>query len=296
MGKYSRKRIETSKQFTNAETIKDNFFANSERRRKAGDKASGDAGYWTEGRCNWGGSHNLMEDCEALARFFNDTNSIADNTNEIKLSANEEIFNQKKQALISKVQNLISKCQTTSTSSIASVCCIWNDYFGSFLKSYLDTFSKTLQRQLKEVQNLEPKHQTELLQLEAEAKRTENDYKENKAKADQETDPDKKAALMLLVNKAAKKAEEIKRKIKANPLADLSRFSNLDDLTVLLKGNVPKKPPSSNRSSSSNSSQNTSNSNPSTNPENNSQLLIFAGLAILIIFYLYTQNQEHYDY
>jgi hypothetical protein len=46
MGKYSKKREGTnSKQFTNAEKMKDNFFANSERRRKAGDKAHGDAGY-----------------------------------------------------------------------------------------------------------------------------------------------------------------------------------------------------------------------------------------------------------
>jgi len=46
MGKYSKKREGTSsRQFTSAEKMKDNFFANSERRRKAGDKAHGDAGY-----------------------------------------------------------------------------------------------------------------------------------------------------------------------------------------------------------------------------------------------------------
>jgi len=83
-----------------------------------------------------------------------------------------------------------------------------------------------LQRQLREVQNLDPKHQKDLLKLETEAKQAENEYKENKAKADQETDPDKKAQFMYLANKAAKKAEDIKRRVKANPLADLSRFSN----------------------------------------------------------------------
>ncbi len=35
----------SSSAFTNAEKLKDNFFANSERRRKAGDKSQGDAGY-----------------------------------------------------------------------------------------------------------------------------------------------------------------------------------------------------------------------------------------------------------
>jgi hypothetical protein len=73
---------------------------------------------------------------------------------------------------------------------------------------------------------LTPKHQQDLLKLEVEAKKAESEYKENKAKADQETDPDKKAQFMILANKAAKKAEDIKRRIKANPLADLSRFSN----------------------------------------------------------------------
>src|SRR5207248_8075881 len=100
-----------------------------------------------------------------------------------------------------------------------------------------------LQRQLKEVEILTPKHQQDLLKLEVEAKQAESEYKENKAKADQETDPDKKAQFMILANKAAKKAEDIKRRIKANPLADLSRFSNLDDLEILLGGNVPKNPP-----------------------------------------------------
>ncbi|CAI2195234.1 16054_t:CDS:2, partial [Funneliformis geosporum] len=149
---------------------------------------------------------------------------------QIKLSANEQIFNQKKQTLITKIQGLIGKCQTSSTSSVAYV---------------------KLQRQLKEVENLTPKHQQDLLKLEVEAKQAESEYKENKAKADQETDPDKKAQFMILANKAAKKAEDIKRRIKVNPLADLSRFSNLDDLNILIGGNVPKNPPSSNRSSGS---------------------------------------------
>nr|CAG8613638.1 15432_t:CDS:2 [Entrophospora candida] len=233
MGKYSKKRVETSRKFTSAEKMKDNFFANSARRRKAGDKVHGDA---------------------------------ADDVNEIKLSANEEIFNQKKQALISKVQDCINKCQATETYSIANI------------------------------QKLEPKHQKELLKLEAEAKQAENEYKENKSKADQETDPDKKAEFMLLANKAAKKAEEIKRKVKTNPLADLSRFSNLDTLTILLKGNVPKKTPSSSKANNSSSSQNTSSFNHSSTDTNNHQLLIFAGIALLLIFYFYTQKEENYNF
>ena len=299
MGKYSKKKEGTgSRQFTNAEKLKDSFFANSERRRKAGDKIYGDAGYWSGGRCNWGGSHNLKEDCDSLAVFFNGTASIADDVNEIKLSANEQIFIQKKQSLVSKIQKLVDQCQTSDSYSIANICCIWNDYFGSFLKPFLNNFSKTLQRQLKEVERLEPKHQKELLQLEADAKKAENEYKESKARADQETNPDKKAEFMLLANKAARKAEDIKRKVKVNPLADLSRFSNLDDLEILKKGNIPKEPPSG-PGNPRNTDPKGSNFNNSQQSTNQQYLLIFAGISLLIIFYLYTQNQEesnHYDY
>ncbi|CAG8561261.1 12601_t:CDS:10, partial [Racocetra persica] len=53
------------------------------------------------------------------------------------------------------------------------------------------------------------------------------------------TDPDKKAEFIILANKAAKKAEEIKRKVKNNPIAQLANFNYLDDLRALAQGNVP---------------------------------------------------------
>ncbi|CAG8545968.1 11393_t:CDS:2 [Paraglomus brasilianum] len=199
--------------------MKDNFFANSERRRKSGDKA--------------------QEDCEELAKFFNATASISDDVEQIKLAANE-------------------------------------------------------QRQAKEVQNLEPKHQKELLKLETEAKQAENEYKENKDKADQETDPDKKAQFMYLANKAARKAEDIKRRVKANPLADLSRFSNLDDLEILLGGNVPKNPPKPKVSLTGSGSGSTSIPNPLEDPKSffeQYRTEIFVAIALVgILLFVYTQK------
>ena len=294
MGRNNRNKNKISGKFTNSSDLQNRFFAEGEERRKKRDKESGDAGYWTGGKCNWGGSHNLQEDCEELAKFFNNANSIADDVNEIKLAANEEIFNQKKQALISKIKNLNSKCNVTSTYSVANVCCIWNDYFGSFLKQFLETFSTKLANQLSEVEKLTPKHQKELLELEKQAQELQSAYDENIRKVnDPNTSEADKTKFLLLADEAAKKANSLKSKIKSNPLADLSRFSNLDDLTVLLKGNITKKSPSSRKSSSSNFSQNTTNPNQnSTNPENNQQLLVFAGIAILIIFYFYTQKEE----
>jgi len=292
----SKKVLKQSGKFTNSLDLQNQFFANGEERRNKGDKKDSDSGYWNGGRCNWGGSHNLQEDCETLANFFNEVASIANDVSEIKLAVNEQIFNQKKQALIDKIKSLNNKCQVSKSCSIANICCIWNDYFGSFLKPFLDNFSSKLAKQINEVIKLEPKHQKEILELEKQAQELQSTYDDNVRKAnDPNTSPEQKTKFLLLADEAANKAKALKSKIKANPLADLSRFSNLDDLNVLLKGNITKKAPSSNKSSGSgsNSSQNTSNSNQnSTNPENNQQLLIFAGIVLLIIFYFYTQKEE----
>ena len=112
--------------------MKDSFFAHTTVRQAQ--KISGDAGYWTGGQCEWGGSHNLQEDCEELAKFFNSIANISEDIDKIRLSANEEVFSSNKQQLISKLRGLIGKCQVSNSYSVANVCCIWNDFFGSFLK------------------------------------------------------------------------------------------------------------------------------------------------------------------
>jgi len=48
------------------------------------------------------------------------------------------MFKTNQQALITKIKGLINNCQITSSSSIANICVIWNDFFGNFLKKYLD--------------------------------------------------------------------------------------------------------------------------------------------------------------
>lgn len=288
--------------FTNAEKMKNNFFANAENRRKAGDKAHGDAGYWNNGRCNWGGTHNLQEDCEALAQFFNRTASITDDINEIKLSANEQTFNQRKQAIIAKVKELSGKCQVSNSYSIANICCIWNDYFGSFLKPFLNEFAAKLNRNLKELEKLEPKHQKELLDLEAEARAAESAYKENLQKSnDPNLSESEKAEFIVLANRAAQDAEKIKQKLKRNPLVQVGRFNYLDDLKKLSQGNVPDRvsPDSNPRGNISGNngtgnSNNNNNSNPLENPQtfweqNKKMIVVVLGL-LGLMFYVYTQK------
>ena len=295
----TRRKARITGNFTNVKDLKSNFLKITKPRqesKESGNSAfAGDAGYWQGGRCEWGGTHKLDEDVEVLADFFNSIANVSEDINKIRLSANEEIFNSNKQQLISKLQGLIEKCQITSSSSIGNICCIWNDFFGNFLKVFLDGFNKKLQKQLVAVKKLEPKHQKELLDLESQARAAESAYKENLQKANSETDPTKKAEFIILANKASQDAERIKQKIKTNPLMEVGNFSYLDDLKKLTKGNVPRQ-----TSSSSGNPRNT-NSNNSNNSQqlvNQHQLFIFAGIALLI-FYFYIQNQEepnHYDY
>ncbi|CAH1765999.1 15199_t:CDS:10, partial [Entrophospora sp. SA101] len=226
-------------------------------------------------------SRIAAEDCEALAVFFNSDASVSDGVGEIKLSANETIFNQKKQFLINKIQGLIE------------------DYFGSFLKPFLNTFSTKLQRQLGDVQKLEAKHQKELLQLEQEARELESAYDENVKKAnDPNTSPEDKTKFLILANQISEKAKRLKSKIKQNPLADLSRFSNLDDLTTLLGGNVPKNPPKP-KTKPDGSGGSTPTPNPLEDPKDffeQYKTQIFMAIALIgVLFYLYTQKDIERD-
>jgi len=298
-----------SGKFTSAEDLKNTFLKITGPRQEAkkkGDSAfTKDATYWDGGQCQWGGDHNLSKDTQALANFFNSVAGINDEIDNIKLSANEKIFETNKQQLISKIKDCINKCQVTKAYSVANVCCIWNDFFGNFLKKYLDEFNKKLKRQLSAVEKLEPKHQKELLDLETQASAAKRDYEENFRKAnDPNLSEQDKAEFIVLANKAAKKAEEIKRKIKYSPIAQASNFNFLDDLKVLSGGNVPpnitpdKKTPSENINLPGANQISIFNTSKDWWQENK-QLLTLAGIALALTFYLYSQKEteeNYYDY
>ncbi|CAG8447760.1 11331_t:CDS:10 [Racocetra fulgida] len=277
-------KINVSGNFTTAEDLVKTFLKVTGPRQKAKEKNdpkfAGDAGYWK-------GSHKLDEDAEVLANFFNSIANITDDINNIKLSANETIFSNNKQQLIAKIQGLIGKCRITSSTSI-------------------DNFSVKLQRNLTAVEKLEPKHQKEILDLEKEAREAESAYKENLQKADNETDPEKKAEFIVLANKAAKKAEEIKRKVKNNPIAQLANFNYLDDLRAL-QGNVPpnvcpdRQP--GGRGSGNNSNGGGSGSGQTPNPledpksffEQNKMMIVVALGLVGILLYIFLQKDSEDD-
>ncbi|CAG8773348.1 27403_t:CDS:10, partial [Gigaspora margarita] len=221
--------------FTNAENIKNQFFAHASSQRAG--KESGDAG----------GSHNLAEDSQALANFFNSIANIDNDIQQMTLAVNEQEFNNRKQQL------------------------------------------QKLQSQLNQLQNIQAIHQKEILQLEAEIKEAEAKYQENFTKANNETDPAKKAKFITLANEALDEISKLKRKYQQNPIANLSKYDYLNDLERLLAGNLTPEPPTPPVNCPGGTSTPDGGNNPNgggsgdknNQSGNQQQLLIFAGLAVL---------------
>lgn len=306
--------------FTNVQDIKARFFTNTQARRQAGDKASGDATYWTEGRCNWGGSHNLLEDCQTLATWANNIVSTQHDVQELTLAINEQEFNTRKQTLINKYQDCINKCQISSSCSIGNICCIWNDYFGSFVSPFTSQLKQNLQSKLNELQAINPTHQKEIVELEAELREAETKCKDALAQAAKETDPAKKAQFIAIAQATERTIKQLKVRISRNPLSRLAEYSHLNDIGRFLDGNVPSSLPPRNPNPLGISNPNQSNrnningsnvdnnpwnpflgstENPNNQPINHQQLLIFAVIAIVTVFFLLNKekqaNQEYYD-
>ncbi|CAI2175622.1 14554_t:CDS:2 [Funneliformis geosporum] len=168
---------------------------------------------------------------------------------ELTLAVNEQEFNQKKQALVNKYQDCIN-----------------------------------LQSKLSQLQAIDPIHQRDILELEAELREAETKYNDAMTKAATETDPAKKAQFIAAAQVAEQTIRQIKAKLANNPLSKLAQYSYINNIGRLLNGNVPSSLPG-NRNSTNGSNSNSngggssgSNNQPSTNQQ---QLLIFAGIAVL---------------
>ncbi len=73
-------------------------------RIRYGKKYANDAGYWTGGRCEWGGSHNLSEDCQTFASGFNKIISLRDIKEELKKCTSKSEYDAKKTTTFANVK------------------------------------------------------------------------------------------------------------------------------------------------------------------------------------------------
>lgn len=281
---------------------------------------SGDAGYWSGGRCEWGGSHNLQEDCETLARLFDKLDALKDSKKKLTTFANEEQFNSTKKKLINECQQVLNNLnQHNQYSYIAGVCCIWSDF-----KSHVDDLKtgfvgtvNTLKRDIERTPYNEAK---ELKALEVEESQIKQEIEDNYRKANNETDPTKKRHFLILVDEGKEKLKKIvekKKKLKISSLGDnydSDKFvkSFIQGIKDKIEGKSPRNPfktPDENDSDDDSGSgtgrktnsldpfQTNSNSNPNQNFfQEKKQLIIIAVITLLIIFYFYSQKEKEPNY
>ena len=67
-------------------------FKNAGRSRKGRKKYANDANYWDGGRCEWGGGHNLREDCQTLMGSFNKMENLREIKEELKNNCSDYVL------------------------------------------------------------------------------------------------------------------------------------------------------------------------------------------------------------
>jgi len=99
-------------------------------KRRGDEHYKKDAGYWDDGRCEYGGAHNLKEDCERLANFFAKITELRNARKELLNFNNQTEFEKNKQELLNKTGHFINGLQmkTGTNTSVGGVCIIWDDF------------------------------------------------------------------------------------------------------------------------------------------------------------------------
>jgi len=193
--------------------------------KKSGNtKYAGDAGYWDGGRCDYGGTHNLSEDCETLANFFTNIAELRNCRKELVNFNNQEEFEKNKQELLNKTTDAISglNMKTSNSTSIAGVCIIWSDFEKHF-SSIIDNFRKEVERLKTDIENVKYDEAREFQKLLSDERKLQKEIEENERKARNEPDDNKKKQFIFLAGQAKdkwKKLLERKKQLKSARLGD----------------------------------------------------------------------------
>ncbi|MCE8163125.1 MAG: hypothetical protein I3274_02805 [Candidatus Moeniiplasma glomeromycotorum] len=290
------------------------------RSRKGNKKYDNDAQYWEGGRCNWGGSHNLQEDCQTFADGFNKVSGLKDIKSELQKCTSKSEYDQKKNNYIRQCDEALTGLNTNTRSAYAfGVCCIWSDVDPKkTVESKIKVVCQDLQNIKSTLQKEDYKWVQELKDLELEINQITQRMEENKRKAMNETDSIKKAALIaqidedgLLLQQKYQKKKELSNKFNFDPK------KKVDDLIKAMKKAIErnnKKPrgsgggggsgrnrnPNNSESESSDSDDESSDDDDSNHHRKkdqpslfqNQQLILIAGVAVLILFFLWPAQKE----
>ena len=323
MVRYDAKTLEN--QFKSAASMR------IKRKEKGNQDYANDAGYWDGGACNWGGSHNLKDDCATIARSFSKIDELKNTEKELSGCASKQEFTATKSRLIRQAEEIIEGLQvkTGNSSSMFGICCIWADY-SDFIDSKLRPLRSEVKQLQEKISKSEYKYFVELKTLKLEQKRIEQRMKDNKQKATNEKDPTKKAILLQLIEEDGKQLETNLKKQKEIPTSNLKFEPDkyVNDLVNAMKEAIERKgsnPTSSNPRKSRNATDldnsdseddtpleeertvpNNNNQNdnqPTSWWEENKELVILGSITSLIAFYFYYQEQSkeqesnyYYDY
>ncbi|RHZ35673.1 hypothetical protein [endosymbiont GvMRE of Glomus versiforme] len=301
-------------------------FKDAGRSRKGKNKFKNDAGYWTGGACNWGGSHNLKEDCETLLNSLNEMESLREIKAELEKCTNNQEYEAKKTNYIRKCEKSINNLQTTSTTSMFGICIVWSlEAMDKHILSKIEVCKKDLAKLKDNLERETYRWVQEIQQLKLDQNKIEGGIKENQKKLANTNDLAEKALLSQLIEDDSKKLKanmekqkEIDKKFRFDPDKYVS------DFIERMKRNVRKKNSSSNPSGTNRKDENDnsdsddeSSNDEENNPDNwgnkkdpekdeqpnflqeNKNLIIIATVTCLALFYFYSQKPEetnNYDY
>ena len=282
-----------------------------------------DAGYWTGGRCNWGASHNLHEDCQTLANAFNKIDSLGEIKKELQNCSSKEEYDAKKENFIRKAEEAETGLQikTRKSSSMFGICIVWEHVDTS---NYVESKAKLCREEIKKIK-LELKSSSyrwvqEIKQLKLEETQIRQKMKENERKAQSEKDPTQKALLLQMIEDDGKKLKKnLEKQKELSKKFNFDPGKRVDDLIKSMKeaieGNRANNSGSNfsrrnkkdeedddqNNNGGNNSNNSTTNPNSSENKgsdwfQNNQSLIIFGAIAILLFFYFYTHQEEEPNY
>lgn len=308
--------------------IKNAFFSRCSARRAQ--QISGDGGYWTGGRCDWGAGHNLDEDINKLVSTFNKVADMSGAIASLKECSSANEFSAHKSALLAKCNQAIAEMNLGAIESNIgyrdSLCIIWTDYTATFLTPYITAFTNDLNRQMQEINSLNYEELVKLEALQLEEQKINKDIEEAYQKYNETTDPDEQANILMAIRSLKQKHEAVVSKIMANPWNKVGEYDytqGINNIIEALERGKGNNPPPNNRfpnpsgqgqgsgkdgngggSGNTNLPPNLPNNpwNPN-QPKDSGQLdqqtlMIIAGAGLLVVFLMMNQKEKpnHKDY
>ncbi|CAI2182454.1 9778_t:CDS:2 [Funneliformis geosporum] len=111
-----------------------------------------------------------------------------------------------------------------------------------FVGPFINELKQKLQDELNKLQAIDPVHQRDIVEIEAEIRKAETERNDAMTNASKETDPAKKAQFIATAQAAERTIKQAKARLAKNPLSKLAQYSYINDMGRLFSGNISNKP------------------------------------------------------